>query len=324
MSSAHDVVVLGEVLVEVSTALPAAAGVAAVLSFSGDALNAAAAAAAAGARTGLVARVPDDELGDALVDRVAALGVGTDLLRRVPGQHGVYLQHSDPAGERQFSYARAGSAGSTLDAEDLDDDVVAAAGVVLASGITAAVSASALAAVRRAARSARRFVFDPNHRPRLTSAAAARAVLAELAPRAALVTPSWPGETGLLLDADDPRAAAAAVRALGAAAAAVTCGSRGVLVSGDGPDTWVPAVPAPALVDQTGAGDVLAGTTAARLAQGDDLVQAVRTGTAAASLALGGRGGTGLVASAADVRAHLATAGRPPVVLDPTEDPWTA
>ena len=58
-------------------------------------------------------------------------------------------------------------------------------------------------------------------------------------------------------------------------------------------DTWIPAAPAPAIVDATGAGDVLAGTVAARLAHHASLADAVRAGVAAAARSLGARGGTG-------------------------------
>jgi 2-dehydro-3-deoxygluconokinase len=47
---------------------------------------------------------------------------------------------------------------------------------------------------------------------------------------------------------------------------------------------------------------------AARLALGDDLLAAARLGTAAASLSLAGAGGTGVVPSLAETRAHLAAA----------------
>ncbi|TVT05271.1 sugar kinase [Amycolatopsis bartoniae] len=271
---------------------------------SGDVVNAAAAAAAAGARVGLVARVTDDELGDAVATRVRQLGIDDALLRRVPGQQGMYVQYSDPDGDRQFCYARTGSVGSQLSPEDLDRDVLANAGAVLASGITCAISASARAAVLAAAEWSRRFVYDPNYRPRLTTAAEAADALRALAPFATLVTPSAPGETKALLAAPDPAAAAAALRELGARAVAVTCGSSGVHVSTAAGERWHEAVPAPEVVDQTGAGDVFAGTATARLALGDSVADAARIGAAAASLSVGGQGGTGRIAPLPEVLAH--------------------
>jgi 2-dehydro-3-deoxygluconokinase len=312
-------VVLGEVLVELTSTEPLAAGGAVRLGFSGDALNAAAAAAAAGAHAVLIARVADDELGDALVEHVGALGVDTSALRRVPGQQGVYFSHSDPAGRRQFVYVRRGSAGSGLDPADLDPDLLRDA-VVLSSGITWAIGADA--AVRRAAELAGTFVYDPNHRPRLATAAEAAAALRAVLPHAALVTPSWPDEVGELLSDrscvetrarapfsthdPDPAAAVAALRALGATDVALTCGADGVLLTRPGGLLAIAAAPPPRVVDQTGAGDSFAGTVVGRLAAGDDLETAVRLGVAAAALSVQGQGGTGFVPTLDQTRAHSA------------------
>ncbi len=173
-SNSYDVVCLGEVLVEVATTAPFGHDVPAVLGISGDTLNVAAAAAAAGARVGLAAVLTDDDLGRAIAARVAALGIGTGLLHFAAGQQGVYLVHSDPAGEREFSYARSGSVGSTLSPDHLPAAVLRAAGAVVASGIAGAISPSAREAVRHAAAVAERFVYDPNYRPRLTGAGGRR------------------------------------------------------------------------------------------------------------------------------------------------------
>lgn len=307
MNGAYDVVVLGEVLIELSSTTPWRRGSALTLSFSGDALNSAAAAAAAGARVALLSRVAQDEIGELIVDRIAELGVDTALIRRTPGENGAYFVHSDPSGVRSFVYARRGSAGSQLSADDVRAAGLDSAGVVLASGITCAVSQSAAEAVHAAAAGRARFVYDPNFRPRLTSPQDAARHLRGLAPRAELVTPSCPAESSALLGLDDPREVAAAGRALGARSVAVTCGADGVWLD-DG--THLAAIPAPRLLDQTGAGDVFAGTVAARLALGDDLVAAARLGSAAASLALGAAGGCDGLATLAESRAHLGSSRR--------------
>lgn len=304
----YDVVVLGEVLVELSATEPLRDGVQLRLGFSGDALNAAAAAAAAGARTAVLARIADDELGDALTERVAALGVETALLRRVPGQQGVYVVCADPTGRREFVYLRRGSAGSGLEPADVQAAGIEDVGVVLASGVTAALSASAAAAVEQAARRAARFVYDPNYRPRLTSSAAAARAFARVAPYTWLVTPAWPAETTALVGTDDLPAAGRRLRRLGALAAAITCGAAGVYLDDGQLPVRIPSPAPPALVDQTGAGDCLVGTVAARLALGDDLPEAIRLGCAAASLSLQGLGGTGHIPSLPQTRAHLQAA----------------
>jgi 2-dehydro-3-deoxygluconokinase len=299
-----DVVVMGEILVEVATDAPFGHGVPAQLGISGDALNVAAAAAAAGARVGLLSVLTDDDLGQAIAARIVELGVSPDLLKFRTGQQGVYLVHSDPDGQREFSYARSGSVGSTLSPEDVDAAVFSSAKAVIAGGIACAISASSRAAVLKAAALARRFVFDPNFRPRLTSVEDATAVLAELAPRAFLVTPSFPGETSALLGTATPKEAAARLRGLGAANVAVTCGAEGIQLEGDRLSSWVAAIPAPSVVDQTGAGDAFVGTLTARIVLGDSLPEAARYGAAAASLVVGGKGGTGLIPTFEQTRAH--------------------
>ncbi|MGN7202442.1 sugar kinase [Arthrobacter sp. SAFR-044] len=306
MQQPFDVVVMGEILVEVATDQPFAHGVPAQLGISGDALNVAAAAAAAGAKVGLLSVLTDDDLGSAIAARIAELGISTSLLKFRRGQQGVYLVHSDPDGEREFSYARTGSVGSTLGPDDVDPDVFASAGAVVAGGIACAISTTARAAVVKAASLAGRFVFDPNYRPRLTTVEDATAALTELAPQAFLITPSFPGETGVLLGAATAEEAAAKLRALGTQNVAVTCGAKGIQLEADGFSAWVPAVPAPSVVDQTGAGDAFVGTLTARLVLGDDFPTAARYGAAASSLVVGGKGGTGLIPTFEQTRAHAA------------------
>lgn len=298
-----DVVLLGEPLIEISTRGPIAHGVECSFAVSGDVVNTAAAAVAAGARVAVIARVSNDELGTAVCTRLAEIGVDISFVRRDDSFQGIYVQHADPRGDRQFCYARDGSAGSRLTPEDLPAGLLENAGAVLVSGITAALSATAKATVLEAAGRARRFVYDPNFRPRLTTAQEAAALVAEIAPHYSLITPSAPHECTTLLGVSDPAEAAAKLRDRGAAAVAVTCGATGVHVD-DGTVHWQPAYPAPKLVDQTGAGDVFAGTVTARLALGDDLHTAVRFGAAAASLAVGGTGGSGGIVPLETVRAH--------------------
>lgn len=303
-----DVVVMGEILLEVATDAPFSHGVPAQLGVSGDALNVAAAAAAAGARVGLLSILPDDDLGKMIAGRVGELGISTELLKFRTGQQGVYLVHADPEGQREFSYARTGSVGSTLGPDDVDPAVFSAAGAVIAGGIACAISASSRAAVLTAAALAGRFVFDPNFRPRLTSIDDAAALLHELAPRTFLATPSFPGETSALLGASTPKEAAAKLRGLGVANVAVTCGAEGIQLEGARDSSWIEAIPAPNVVDQTGAGDAFVGTLTARMVLGDSLPAATRYAAAAASLVVGGKGGTGLIPTFEQTRAHAHSA----------------
>jgi len=279
-----DVLVIGEVLVEVSSPVALEAGAPATLSFSGDALNAAAAAADAGASAALLTKVGDDELGAALLRHVERLGVDTSLIERVDAPNGVYFAVADLEGAREFVYVRRGSAASALAPTELPEHRV-----LLASGIAQAISGSAAAAVQHAAERTPLLVYDPNFRPRLTSAEQARERLAAIAPYARVVTPSWPGDA---LGAT-PSETAETVLALGAEAVAVTCGASGVLVREGGRSEHIPAAPAETLVDATGAGDVFAGTLAAQLARGATVAEAANQAVAAAARSLAGQGGTG-------------------------------
>jgi 2-dehydro-3-deoxygluconokinase len=311
-----DVVVLGEALVELASPEPLRSTSNLDLSFSGDSLNAGAAAVAAGATVALLTRVGDDEFGDRLVAFAAGVGIDTRHMLRTERPNGVYFVGADPDGTEEFVYLRAGSAATTYTTADLPQEALRGARALLTSGIACAISPTMRAAVEAAidtvAASGGLVVYDPNFRRRLTDQQEARAAFAAVAPRATIVTPSCPADTRALFDTEDPQEAAGRCLAAGAPAAAITLGADGVLLARDGERTHFPAYPPPALVDATGSGDILAGTLAARLALGERLEDALRAGMAAASLSLAGRGGLGSLSRWEAVRAHASngSAGR--------------
>src|SRR5690606_16268959 len=204
-----DVVAVGEILVELRTDRPLSHTDSLELSFSGDVLNAAAAASAAGARTAILGVVSDDELGEAILARAGELGVDTSWVVRAPRPNGLYMVSADVAGDREFLYWRTGSAGSTLSTEHVDAarDLLRETRALMLSGITMAISPSAreaaLAAMHTVADNGGRVTYDPNVRPKLTSDADARAALTAAAAHAHLVTPSCPGDSRPLFGTDD-------------------------------------------------------------------------------------------------------------------------
>ncbi|GIH24240.1 2-keto-3-deoxygluconate kinase [Acrocarpospora phusangensis] len=302
-----DVVVMGEPLVEFSADRALTEAETFRLSFSGDALNVAVAAAAAGARTALVTLLGEDEFGARLIRFAGSRGVDTRWMLPGPGSTGAYAVGADPSGTRAFAYMRQGSAASRLSPADLAGSPAASCRVLVLSGITAALSGSCDTAVRAAARAATGLVvYDPNYRSRLTGPEAAMSTLAAVAPHTALLKISAPGDSLPLLGTADPAETARRVRRLGAPAVAVTLGARGVLLdTGDSTDL-IPAAPAPMIVDQTGAGDNFTGALAAWLSRDAPLLDAVRAGTAAASISLAGQGGTGRVATTPEIQTLLA------------------
>ncbi|MEU8435934.1 PfkB family carbohydrate kinase [Streptomyces sp. NPDC029216] len=325
----YDVLVLGEVLVEVHADTPlraAADGTAARISYSGDALNAAAAAAAAGARTALLAVVGEDELSVPLLHRAAELGVDVSHVHRAPYPNGAYLLCADTGGEREFVYWRTRSAGSTLSPAHVEAwrELLTGAGALITSGIAGALSPTSREAVLAAARTVHgaggHVTYDPNFRPRLTGRDEARSLLAALAPLTGLLKTSCPADALALVGIADPGAAAARYRSLGARAVAVTAGAGRLLLDDGTRRAFHPVPVDPDPVDATGAGDCFTGTATARLVLGDPLPEAVAHGIAAASLSVSGRGGTGRVPALAETAALAATLP-PPTPLPPTPHP---
>ncbi|MCY0930414.1 PfkB family carbohydrate kinase [Streptomyces sp. H27-H1] len=314
----YDVLVLGEVLVEIhaETGLrDAADGTPARVSYSGDALNAAAAAVAAGARTALLAVVGEDELSVPLLARAAELGVDVSHVRRSPRANGAYLLCADTEGDREFVYWRTGSAGSTLSVEHVESwrELLTGSKALITSGIAGALSASSREAVLLAAQivhgAGGHLSYDPNFRSRLTSREDARTLLARIAPLTGLLKTSCPADALALVDTGDPAEAAARYRALGARTVAVTAAADRLLLDDGTEAAYFPVPLNPDPVDATGAGDCFTGTTTARLVLGDRLRDAVAHGTAAASLSVSGRGGTGHVPAFTETAA-LAAAHR--------------
>ncbi|MFC6086994.1 sugar kinase [Sphaerisporangium aureirubrum] len=307
-----DVAVIGEPLVEFSASVPLTEADTFRLSFSGDALNVAVAAAAAGAHAALVTLVGDDEFGERLIAFARRHGVDTTWMTRGPGSTGAYAVGADPSGERAFAYLRAGSAASRMGPADMARVPLARASVLVVSGITAALSPSCAQAVRYSAvavgAAGGSVVYDPNFRARLTTPFAAARFLSDLAPHVDVVTPSCPGDSLPLLVTAEPEEAARACLRLGVRAVAVTKGADGVLLAdATGHMEEIPAIPPAVVVDQTGAGDAFSGVLAARLAAGRRLPDAVRAGAAAAAISLEGQGGTGRVATPHEIDRLLAT-----------------
>lgn len=306
----HDVVVVGEPLLELSAAEPLDRATDFRASFSGDALNAAAASAAAGASTALLSRVGDDEVGARLLRYAEELGVATHLVRRGPTHTGAYLVGADPDGQRDFVYLRAGSAATMTTPVDLEGSGVEHARVLLVSGIAMASSASLADTVVEAAARVRAagglVIYDPNYRRRLTDVESARAHLARIAPHISVVVPSCPADTEPLVGTGDPAEAAELLLGAGAEAVVVTRGADGSLLHDGRTGVFVPAMRAPDVRDATGAGDVFAGTLAAGLARQPLSVELVRLASAAAALSLAGQGGTGRLATLAEARALAA------------------
>lgn len=276
--------------------------------FGGDTSNAIIAAARSGARTAYVTRVGDDAFGRLLLDLWRAEGVDCGAVAIDPTAcTGAYFVHHGSEGH-VFSYLRSGSAASRLRPVDLPHELLRNARIVHASGISMAISTDAADAVFAAFDLARgagaKISFDPNLRVRLWPLARAKAMIAAIVADCDYFMPSIDDATALSGLREETAIADWAHR-LGARAVLLKLGAAGVFVSDGARQVRISGL-AVAAVDATGAGDCFCGTAMARLAAGDDLVDAARYANAASALSTTGFGAVAPLPHAQAVRTLLA------------------
>lgn len=235
--------------------------------------NQAVAAARLGRRVAMVGQVGDDADGRQLLDALAAAGVDITAVRVDPElPSGLAVVSVDEAGENAIVVSP-GASGALLVAQvEAAHDTIAAAAVVL---LSLEVPLEAVEAAARAATGV--VVLNP---------APARPLPPGLLARVNVLVPNR-GELGTLTGHPVPRTPgeveALARRITGPGAVVVSLGGEGALLVEPGATTHV-AAPEVAVVDTTGAGDVLCGALADGLARGLGLVDALRHAVTAASL----------------------------------------
>ncbi len=300
-----DILSLGEPLVEFNNR----GGEAFVKGFGGDASNVAIAAARQGATTGVLMHVGTDAFGDDLMGLWRTEGVSTAAVTRNPkAPTGIYFVQHDEKGH-SFSYRRAGSAASLMGPEDLPLEAIAQAKILHLSGISLAISASAADACFAAMRAARAagvtVSLDLNLRKALWPTDRARAIIHAALAFTDIALPGMDDATELSGLAD-PEEIVRFYQGFGPRIVALTLAEDGALVAeGDALHT-IPPRPAE-LVDASGAGDCFDGSFLARWCAGDDVAQAARYATVAASLSVEGLGAIAPIPRASDVKAALAT-----------------
>ncbi|MEJ2851672.1 PfkB family carbohydrate kinase [Nocardioides sp. CCNWLW212] len=239
------------------------------VSAGGKGANMAVAAARAGAAVVLCGAVGDDAAGRTQLGQLAAAGVATDRVAvRRDAATGTALIVVTPDGENAIVV------GAGANATLADDEVAATctgAAVVLAQ--TEVGAGPVDAAARAVAGGGGRLVLSP-------------APVVPLASETlALADPLVVNESEAA-DLCGESSAAAVLARTGARSVVVTLGAAGAQLADATGSRQVPA-PRVDAVDTTGAGDVLAGTLAAALADGADLDAAVRRAVAAAAESVG-------------------------------------
>lgn len=236
-----------------------------------------------------ISRVGQDPFGARIRRRLEQEGVDVSALLADPhAPTGVFFREHLPDGRRRVYYYRAGSAASRLGAGDLSAEQFSGAKVVHLTGITPALGPGCAAACRKAIELARQagalVSFDPNFRPRLWSAEAARAALLPLMRQADLLLMGHE-DARAVLGVDDPLEALQAAAALGPRVVVLKQAEQGALALADGEVTRAPAFPVERVLDPVGAGDGFnAGFIAGQLrglALADCLALGARVGAAA-------------------------------------------
>ncbi|MEV6300789.1 carbohydrate kinase [Actinoplanes sp. NPDC051861] len=208
--------------------------------------------------------------GDVLGERIAAFlddaGVDRSGVRRV-GVPTTLAVTTFEGAEPTFTFYGEPPSYALLGPDDLDTAAVASASVLYTGSICLLREPFRAAARAAWATAGPIRVFDPNVRPTLLPGAAdvdaLRDLVEEFFATADLVKLSA-ADAEVLYGEPDPARAADRIRALGAGAVVVTCGSRGAHVAAADGAAMLPA-PSVAAIDATGAGDSVMGALVSRL-----------------------------------------------------------
>ncbi len=312
-----DIVALGEAMLEFNQTKGQAPGEPPLYlqGFGGDTSNAAIAAARAGARVAYLSRLGADRWGDRLMDLWQRENVATTaVLRDAQAPTGMYFVSHDAQGHH-FSYARAGSAASRMQPQDLAhwQAPIAQSQWLHLSGISLAISSSAcdtvFVAMQLAQNVGTRVALDSNLRLSLWPLARAQACIRQAVGLCDLFLPSLEDMTTLtgLTQAADIIAWS---HAQGAAQVVLKLGADGALASDGQTQRTVPGHTVQVL-DATGAGDCFAGNLLARLSAGDTLWDATTHANAAAALSVQAYGAVAPLPRREEVLNLLMKAARP-------------
>jgi 2-dehydro-3-deoxygluconokinase len=215
-------------------------------------------------------RIGADSLGQLVEREIRAEGVDVRIAVDPSAPTGLMIKERRTPDAQRVSYYRAGSAGSRIASTDIDEQLIAEAGLLHVSGITPALSAQAEATLRHAIDVARTagvpVSFDLNFRGNLWSAEGAGSVYRDIIPLADIVF-AGEDEAAIAVGAGEPEDLARRIADLGPGQAVIKLGADGALALIDGTVFRQPAVPV-SVVDTVGAGDAFVAGYLAELMEG--------------------------------------------------------
>lgn len=259
------------------------------LTIAGAESNVAIGVARLGHPTAWIGRVGEDELGELVLRTLRAEGVDVRAARRDgAAPTGLMVKERRLGLLTRVHYYRAGSAGARLSPADVDDALVAGAGLVHVTGITPALGIGAADAVEALLAAAHRHgvatIVDVNHRERLwPSREAAATALGRLA-RAGDHVMLGARELALLGDGIVSELLAHAARTV-----VVSSGAKGATLHTAEGTVSRPA-PSVAAADTVGAGDALTAGFASGLLDGLPAEEALQRGLRTAAFAVASAG----------------------------------
>ncbi len=245
----------------------------------GKGANQSVAASRAGGDVTLVACVGEDPFGQAAINSLAQEGIHVEHVHLITGTPtGVALITVDRLGENSISLAPGANERLSPAHIDAAESCMAKADMILIQ--LEVPFETAMYAIRAA---------DRLKVPVLLNPAPARELSTEILQKVDTLVVNTP-EAALLCKRplkkqEDRVKAAEYLHQQGAKRVVISMGARGVTVLEDGHTDVVPAFPVTP-VDTTGAGDVLCGVLALRLASGDSMPVALRAASAAASISV--------------------------------------
>ncbi len=245
----------------------------------GKGSNQAVAAKRAGADVTLITKLGRDALGEYAFKIIAAEGIKTDFIYFDDKlATGAALIIVDASGQNMIAVST--EACETLSTQEaMDAKARIQSSDVLLAQYEGSLEGMA-AAIRIAKSSGVKIILNP---------APARPIDPELLKSVDIITPNESEAQSLtgirIVDPQSAGEAAQKIHAMGPGIVIVTLGKTGVLVYADQSMTLVPSIEVET-VDTTGAGDAFSGGLAAAIAEGKDILQAVKFATCTAALSV--------------------------------------
>jgi 2-dehydro-3-deoxygluconokinase/2-dehydro-3-deoxygalactonokinase len=264
-----------------------------------------------GLSSGLITRVGDDEFGKCILNWVRGEGVDTSQIRvDTEAPTGIYfVQRGFPIPfESKMFYYRKGSAGSRISPSDVDPDYLGAAKLFHTTGITPALSETALEATRKALEisiSNNLIVsFDTNIRPVLWgSIDNAVRVLTPIIEKVDILFTD-PRDASILLNVQDVDQMIDGFLKFGVETVVLKMGRKGAIAANRREKVSVQALEV-YVEDPIGAGDAFAGTFITSRLKGRSLEESLKRAVIAGSLVVTVRGDEECLPSEEEIDANI-------------------